>query len=588
MMMQQGVPVKGKDMLWVDTQDAVPVGTTLCFEIKGNSDAMITIRGKPEVDPQDASPDTPSQAHASLSSNEPETQTIPLTVVFGSHRNTKLKICGGKECLLLREDISEALLDPKNFKTFWICFANKCVSLGYGMVHPAGCLLSHPVRVPAHRLFIGFLSLDSPVIFRSIRLTKPLCHPLSRPPPPDGTLASRCLDKLSRGLSPENVCQLLCLLTTTWRTADPVWRRCVTFLAKHFASVAEAAPEAIQSLSADAITEAVAYNGLNASEITIFRVIEAWALGTSMCKSALASDAAPRRPIFLTGDPSLAQAVPDIRQALDHVRFPLMTAAQLQSVSASHLWPLLGGPDAYLSDVAQPRYQSRDAVPQSAAAPWPPQHAAQQCRQGARVCLPQDLRRMWQHQRRTPADAVAELQFVHAGDKNGALYHLGTNGGTNSRFVNPHLTGAVQAVCSSSFSSTSDAGKLTGRVYHGEQCAHANSAGEAFWQVNLQGRAVVCLEYVIRVNDSSAFPRSWVLQGWQDGASWVDLHTVYNSFHFQCKGQYGVWHVEHPIMQPVSSIRLLMLGRASNGSAVLNVNFIELYGYLINDSAARL
>lgn len=33
--MQQGVPVKGKDMLWVDTQDAMPVGTTLCFEIKG-------------------------------------------------------------------------------------------------------------------------------------------------------------------------------------------------------------------------------------------------------------------------------------------------------------------------------------------------------------------------------------------------------------------------------------------------------------------------------------------------------------------------------------------------------------------------
>lgn len=33
--MQQGIAVKGKDMLWLDTEGAVPVGTTLAFEIKG-------------------------------------------------------------------------------------------------------------------------------------------------------------------------------------------------------------------------------------------------------------------------------------------------------------------------------------------------------------------------------------------------------------------------------------------------------------------------------------------------------------------------------------------------------------------------
>lgn len=27
--------MKGKDMLWLDTEGAVPVGTTLAFEIKG-------------------------------------------------------------------------------------------------------------------------------------------------------------------------------------------------------------------------------------------------------------------------------------------------------------------------------------------------------------------------------------------------------------------------------------------------------------------------------------------------------------------------------------------------------------------------
>lgn len=32
---QQGVAVRGKDMLWLDTEQAVQSGTTLSFEIKG-------------------------------------------------------------------------------------------------------------------------------------------------------------------------------------------------------------------------------------------------------------------------------------------------------------------------------------------------------------------------------------------------------------------------------------------------------------------------------------------------------------------------------------------------------------------------
>jgi len=370
-----------------------------------------------------------------------------------------------------------------------------------------------------------------------------------------------------------------------WRTADPVWSHCVKFLAKHFEAVTQAAPDAIQTLSADAITEAAACSCLSASEIIIFCAMEAWALGTRMSLDAPAVLATAKRPCTAAPTHSLAQAVPDIRQALEHIRFPLMTAVHLERVDASHLWQLLGYRDAYSSDVGP--------TPDGGSSSEDPPHAAPEGaqqglrRSGARVCLPQDLRRMWRHQRRTPANATAELQFVHAGDKNGALYHLGTNSGMNSRFVNPHLTGAVQAMCSSPFCSESDAGKLTSRVYHGDQCAHANGAGEVFWQVNLKGRAVVCLEYVIRVNDSAAFPRSWLLQGGHSGGSWVDLHSVCDCLHFQSKGQYGVWHVEQPLMQPFSSIRLLLIGQASNGSRVLNVNFIELYGYLIHDVGSQ-
>lgn len=464
-----------------------------------------------------------------------------------------------------RKDVSEALLDPLNFKTFWIRFAEDSLSLGWGMVHPAGHLLSHPVHIPAQRLYIGFLSLDSPVIFRSIRLKRPLGCPLSMAPSPADSLAARCLDTLASNLTPASVCQVLCLLTTMWRTSDPAWVRCVAFLAEHFAAVAAAAPDAMRTLPAEALSEALACSRLSASEMTIFCAIEAWALGQRIPVHAPLPCGASAPPLCL------AVGLPEVTQALEHVRFPLMTAPQLQSVHASPLWALIGSPCAHLPD---------DAGELGAG------DAPEARRRPSQVCQRQDLCRMWQHQRRAPANA-SELQFVHTGDKNGVLYHLGTNAGLNSRFVNPHLTGAVRAVCSSPFCSTSDAGKLTSRVYHGDQCAHANSCGETFWQVDLAEHSLVCLEYVLRVNDSSAVPRSWVLQGATAAGAWTELHRVQDSGFFQTKGQYGVWRMEQPSMQPVSRIRLLLVGLASNGCRVLNVNFVDFYGYLIHDRAVR-
>lgn len=484
--------------------------------------------------------------------------------------------------MLQRQDVSEALLDPLNFKTFWINFADNSLTLGWGMVHPSGHLLNHPVHVPAQRLFIGFLSLDSPVVFRSIRLKRHLGSPLSVMPSPSGSLASHCLDALANDLAPESICQLLCLLTAMWRTADPAWIRCVAYLAEHFAAVADAAPDAMCTLPAEAVSEALASSRLNAPEITIFCAIEAWALGSSV-----SLDAPPTRAGAPPAAARLAQCLPEITQVLEHIRFPLMSCSQLQRVHASPLWGLIGTPCAYLPDDGRPQQQAGTGSDHGGSLGPPRGHVQGPARQRrAQVCLPQDLRRMWRHQRRAPANAT-ELQFVHTRDKNGVLYHLGTNAGLNARFVNPHLTGVVQVVSSSLYCSASHAGKLTSRVYHGDQCAHPNSAGETFWQVDLKRHTVVCLEYVLRVNDSGAVPRGWVLQGANDAATWTDLHRVSDSTFFQSKGQYGVWRVEQPVMRPFSSIRLLLVGAASNGSPVLNVNFIDLYGYLMTNRAAQ-
>jgi hypothetical protein len=116
------------------------------------------------------------------------------------------------------------------------------------------------------------------------------------------------------------------------------------------------------------------------------------------------------------------------------------------------------------------------------------------------------------------------------------------------------------------------------QAFHGDLCAHANSANQAFWQLDFRPRALICLAYVLRLNLCEAFPRSWTLQGSQDGSDWVELHAVHDSQEFQRAGQLGVWCIDAPLMRWVSLVRVMLCDPA--GPSQLNVNYVELYGYV--------
>lgn len=94
--------VRGTDGLWLDTAELASGEGCLSFEVKGTNDANITIRCEPQLDASDA-PDT-MPAHSADGAGLGQAcavPTLPLTVVLGSHRNTKLKLCGGMDCHVL-------------------------------------------------------------------------------------------------------------------------------------------------------------------------------------------------------------------------------------------------------------------------------------------------------------------------------------------------------------------------------------------------------------------------------------------------------------------------------------------------------
>jgi hypothetical protein len=199
-----------------------------------------------------------------------------------------------------------------------------------------------------------------------------------------------------------------------------------------------------------------------------------------------------------------------------------------------------------------------------------------------RLCNQTDLWRLWRAQPRCPPN-VAELVYMHDGDKNGVMHYLGTGNGTRSHFVNPHRSGRVVVSSSSPFNRDSDPSQLVSRDYHSMSCALPGTHSQAFWAVCFdEGHRLSCALYSLRVNNTTDFPQSWCLQGSKRGGDWDTLHEVKEDRTFMRSGQWASWAVPQwrvPVFFP--SFRLLMTAPTATGSLVFNVCRIEFYGYLM-------
>ncbi|MEH2460921.1 hypothetical protein [Nostoc sp.] len=164
------------------------------------------------------------------------------------------------------------------------------------------------------------------------------------------------------------------------------------------------------------------------------------------------------------------------------------------------------------------------------------------------------------------------LTFANDADTNGLFYYLGTNKGS-AAWSNP--SGNLLTVIASS-------------IGYGSPTTLVNRQGDKFWTDNetncwvsflLQTGALKCNHYSIksRSNDNGYYPRTWKLQGSNDGSTWTDLDVQIENTTLVSAGQWLSLSVAASSVY-YSRFRLLKNGKDSAGYDFLCLDEVELYG----------
>jgi len=180
-------------------------------------------------------------------------------------------------------------------------------------------------------------------------------------------------------------------------------------------------------------------------------------------------------------------------------------------------------------------------------------------------------------------------------DQNGLLYAIGTGFGARS-WKNPFLTGDIGISFSSdacNYYSTQGGHKLgavkeSSSVILDHQHRGANAtmwsrgAPDAWFQIDLKHHRFSPNHYVYRgdMGGGENHPRTWSLQGSEDGTSWVDLRR-HNNDNTVKRQQNGSWELR-PTGRCFRFFRVQNRGRPNH----LCCSGIEFYGSLVPNSSA--
>jgi hypothetical protein len=187
----------------------------------------------------------------------------------------------------------------------------------------------------------------------------------------------------------------------------------------------------------------------------------------------------------------------------------------------------------------------------------------------------------------------------HSFDKNGALYYIGTGGGS-SEYVNPHRSGEILAAMSSVENGCA-ADRLVAHTHDGKMYNSTTQGG--FGGQSLQwmsvdlgaGRSLVPDHYCLRHGngDGNFRLRSWRLEGSHNGESWALLREhVHDSWlengqkRKRCRDEtsdqaFGVAHWDiHGVEEAYRHFRIVQTGPNSSYNHSLRCAGLELYGKL--------
>ncbi|KAI3834318.1 hypothetical protein MKX03_030125 [Papaver bracteatum] len=178
-----------------------------------------------------------------------------------------------------------------------------------------------------------------------------------------------------------------------------------------------------------------------------------------------------------------------------------------------------------------------------------------------------------------------EFQYICDGDNNGVLYFAGTSYGKH-QWVNPVLSKKITVTASSPASRFTDPKALVSRTYQGTSFAGPrieDGKNCSWWMVDIgEDHQLMCNYYTLRQDGSSAFMRSWALQGSLDERNWTNLRVHENDQTICKPGQYVSWPVNGPTaLFPFRFFRVVLLGPTTSDSGPWNlcICLLELYGY---------
>ncbi|KAF9603927.1 hypothetical protein IFM89_039147 [Coptis chinensis] len=162
---------------------------------------------------------------------------------------------------------------------------------------------------------------------------------------------------------------------------------------------------------------------------------------------------------------------------------------------------------------------------------------------------------------------------------------MGTSYGIH-QWVNPVLSKKITMTASSPSSRFTDPKALVSRTYQATSFAGPRvEDGKrcSWWMVDIgQDHQLMCKYYTLRQDGSTAFIRSWAIQGSLDGKNWTDLRVHENDQTICKPGQFASWPINDPTaLLPFQLFRVILTGPTTSDSIPyhLCVCLIELYGY---------
>lgn len=197
---------------------------------------------------------------------------------------------------------------------------------------------------------------------------------------------------------------------------------------------------------------------------------------------------------------------------------------------------------------------------------------------------------------------VSSFDYSFDFDENGALYYLGTNGGTKI-WQNPHTIGQVQA-----FASSIGFGQVQDLV--GRKCVNLRTLNEPFSFFGIdfgEGRKIRPTCYTIMNRNSSTHVlMNWHFEGSNDKLNWTILdRRVYMPDQMETGGfqqEYvdeelleslcqkqgtNTWGIDQNVYQDITDegfrfFRIIQISPNSSGSDNLALSCVEIYGQIVS------